>query len=64
MNNKQKTEHHVIDEDAVMSYAAFTIQHYGMATADFDRYSECPPIRDNTHQRCGQNYHPVVNFTQ
>ena len=36
-----------------MSYAAFTTQCYGLATADFGGYSEGPSIRDNTHQRCG-----------
>ena len=46
-----------------MSYAASTTQHYGLATADFDEYSEGPSIRDNPHQRCGQNIHPVVKFT-
>ena len=54
MNNKPKAEHHVIDEDTVigeiaMSYAASTTQHYGLAMADFDEYSEGPSIRDNTH---------------
>ena len=68
VNNKPKAEHHVIDEDTVigeiaMSYAASTTQHYGLATADFDEYSEGPSIRDNPHQRCGQNIHPVVKFT-
>ena len=67
MNNKSKAEHHVIEEDTVieeiaMSHIAFTTQHYGLATAAFDGYSEGPSIRDNTHQRCGQNINPVVNF--
>ena len=32
-------------------------------TVVFDGYGEGPSIKDNTHQRRGQNTHPVVNFT-
>ena len=44
------------------SYADFTIRHYGKATIVFYGYSEGPSIKDNTHQRRGQNTHPIVNF--
>ena len=42
--------------------ADFTIRHYGKATIVFDGYSEGPSIKDNTHQRRGQNTHPIVSF--
>ena len=46
------------------SYADFTIQHYGSATTIvFDGYGDGPSIKDNTHQRRGNNIHPIVNFT-
>lgn len=44
-------------------YADFTVRHYGVATVVFDGYGEGPSIKDNIHQRRGQNTHPVVNFT-
>ena len=39
------------------------MRHYGLATVVFDGYNEGPSIKDNTHQRRGQNVYPVVNFT-
>ena len=45
------------------SYADFTIKHYGKAAVVFDGYSDSASIKDNTHQRRGQNTHPVINFT-
>ena len=46
------------------SYADFPIQHYGSATTIvFDGYGDGPSIKDNTHQRRGNNIHPIVNFT-
>ena len=46
------------------SYADFTIQQYGSATTIvFDGYEDGPSIKDNTHQRRGNNIHPIVNFT-
>ena len=41
----------------------FTIKHYGKAAVVFDGYSDSASIKDNTHQRRGQNTHPVINFT-
>ena len=29
----------------------------------FDGYGDGPSIKDNTHQRRGNNIHPIVNFT-
>ena len=50
--------------EIAQSYADFTIRHYGLnATVVFDGYGEGPTIKDNTHQRRGQNIHPIVNFT-
>ena len=43
------------------SYADFTIYHYGKASGIFDGYDSAS-IKDNTHQRRGQNTHPVVSF--
>ena len=45
------------------SYADFTIKHYGKEAVVFDGYSDSASIKDNTHQRRGQNTHPVINFT-
>ncbi len=72
------TEHYVLDGGSLVhrlawkkgdsygaiaqSYADFTIRHYGKATVVFDGYSEGPSIKDNTHQRLGENTHPIVNF--
>ena len=72
------TEHYVLDGgslvhclpwkkgdsygDIAQSYADFTIRHYGKATVVFDGYSEGPSIKDNTHQRRGENTHPIINF--
>jgi 5'-3' exonuclease len=74
-----KTEHYVLDGGSLLhrlpwnkgdsygaiaqSYADFTIRHYGSATVVFDGYGGGPSIKDNTHQRRGQNIHPVVSFT-
>jgi len=50
--------------DIAQSYADFTIRHYGSATTVvFDGYDEGPSIKDNTHERRGQNVHPIVSFT-
>ena len=50
--------------DIAQSYADFTIRHYGSATTVvFDGYDEGPSIKDNTHERRGQNIHPIVGFT-
>ena len=46
------------------SFTDFTIRHYGSATVVFDGYVGGPSIKNNTHQRHGQNIHPVVNFTE
>jgi len=32
-------------------------------TVVFDGYDEGPSIKDNTHERRGQNIHPIVSFT-
>lgn len=72
------TEHYVLDGGSLVhrlawkkgdsygaitqSYADFTIRHHGIATVVFDGYSEGPSIKDNTHQRHGENTHPIVNF--
>lgn len=69
------TEHYVLDGGSLVhhlawkkgdsygaiaqSYADFTTRHYGIV---FDGYSEGPSIKDNTHQRRGENTHPIVNF--
>ncbi|XP_051243778.1 uncharacterized protein LOC127356229 [Dicentrarchus labrax] len=72
------TEHYVLDGGSLVhclawkkgdsygaiaqSYAGFTICHYGTATVIFDGYSEGPSIKDNKHQRRGENTDPIVNF--
>ena len=72
------TEHYVLDGGSLVhrlawkkgdsygaiaqSYADFTIRLYGKATVVFDGYREGPSIKDNTHQRRGENTHPIVNF--
>lgn len=72
------TEHYVLDGGSLVhrlawrkgdsygaiakSYADFTIRHYGKATVVFDGYSEGPSIKDNTHQRRGENTHPIINL--
>jgi len=74
-----KTDHYVLDGGSLLhrvqwkagdtygaiaqSYADFTVRHYSLATVVFDGYGEGPSIKDNTHQRRGQNIHPVVHFT-
>ena len=79
MSSTPKTDRYVLDGGSLLhrlpwtngesyntiasSYADFTVRHYGLATVVFDGYGECPSIKDNTHQRRGQNTHPVVNFT-
>jgi len=32
-------------------------------TVVFDCYDEGPSVKDNTHERRGQNIHPIVSFT-
>jgi len=32
-------------------------------TVAFDGYDEKPSVKDNTHERRGQNIHPIVSFT-
>lgn len=50
--------------DIAQSYADFTIRHYGSATTVvFECYDEGPSIKGNTHERRGQNIHPIVGFT-
>ena len=79
MNSIPKTDCYVLDGGSLLhrlpwkkgdsynaiaeSYADFTVRHYGLATVVFDGYGEGPSIKDNTHQRRGQNLHPIVSFT-
>ena len=79
MSSTPKTDRYVLDGGSLLhrlpwkkgesygtiasSYTDFTVRHYGLATVVFDGYGEGPSIKDNTHQRRGQNTHPVVNFT-
>ena len=44
------------------SYEDFTISHYGEPTVAFDGYSEGPSIKDDTHQRRGENTDTIVIF--
>lgn len=78
MDTIPSTEHYVLDGGSLVhrvpwkrgdsygaiaqSYADFTTRLYGKATVVFDGYSEGPSIKDNTHQRRGQNTHPAVSF--
>ena len=79
IDTKPETEHYILDGGSLLhrlpwkkgatygmiaqTYADFTIHNYGLATVVFDGYEGGPSIKDNTHQRRGQNIHPVVNFT-
>ena len=72
------TEHYVLDGGSLVhrlawkkgdsygaiaqSYGDFTIRLYGKETVVFDGYREGPSIKDNMHQRPGENTHPIVNF--
>ena len=50
--------------EIAQSYADFTLRHYGSATTVvFDGYEKGPSIKDNTHQRRGNNSHPILHFT-
>uniref|UniRef100_A0A8C4Q7P4 HTH OST-type domain-containing protein n=1 Tax=Eptatretus burgeri TaxID=7764 RepID=A0A8C4Q7P4_EPTBU len=78
MDSIPLTEHYVLDGGSLVhrlpwkmgdsygaiarSYGNFTKRHYGKATVVFDGYSEGPSIKDNTHQRRGQNTYPIVCF--
>ena len=59
--------------EIAQSYVDFTIRHYGstvlraiwlwtMELMGMD-YGEGPTIKDNTHQRRGENIHPIISFT-
>ena len=78
MDSIPPTEHYVLDGGSLIhrlpwkrgdsygaiaqSYANFVKRHYDKATVVFDGYGQDPSIKDNTHQRRGQNTRPVVSF--
>ena len=50
--------------EIAVSYAEFTVRHYGLATVVFDGYCSGPSIKDATHRRRGYDATPTINFTQ